>query len=242
MRVLLVEDDEHVASALGDALRHHGHEIVPTSSAAEAMAQVPGCDLVLLDLGLPDLDGIEVCKRLRKQTEVPIIIVTARADEVDTVLGLQAGADDYIVKPYSIHALRARIDAVTRRCRRCGVATGHDDPPSDPDVDGEHGGVLTVGPLSLNPRRREVTLDGRPVPLTRKEFDLLAMLMGAPDTVQTREAIIARVWDENWFGSTRTLDVHIGSVRQKLGSYGWVETTRGVGFRIGSPPACQPAS
>jgi two-component system response regulator RegX3 len=232
MRILLVEDDEHVADALCAALRQQGHDIVSAPTAAKALASLDGCELVLLDLGLPDLDGIEVCKRMRARTSVPIIVLTARTDEIDKVLGLHAGADDYVVKPYSVHELRARMEAVTRRSCRCGVGPGGHDPSCGATAQE----IVTAGPLSLDLRSRDVTLDGLPVQLTRKEFELLAMLMEQPDTVHTREAIIARVWDENWFGSTRTLDVHIGALRQKLGSYEWIETTRGVGFRLGTPP------
>ncbi|MEU3338785.1 response regulator transcription factor [Streptomyces sp. NPDC002144] len=231
MRVLLVEDDEHVADALTVAMRQFGHDILTAPTAAEALTKLEGCELVLLDLGLPDLDGVEVCKRIRSRSAVPVIVLTARADEIDKVLGLQAGADDYVVKPYSVHELRARMEAVLRRTCRCGVGS-HDHAPS---CTAERRDVIVVGPLSLDLRSRSVSLSGKPVQLTRKEFELLAMLVEKPDTLHTREDIIARVWDENWFGSTRTLDVHIGTLRRKLGSYDWIETQRGVGFRLGSP-------
>ncbi|MBQ0826557.1 response regulator transcription factor [Streptomyces tagetis] len=230
MRVLLVEDDENVADALTTVLRQQGNDTVSVCTASETMAVLDGIDLVLLDLELPDLDGLEVCKRIRDTSSVPIIILTGRTNEIDKVLGLQAGADDYITKPYSVHELRARMEAVTRRVCRCGTPS----PEHRPSCRDERG-VATAGPLSLDPRSREVTLGGRPVPLTRKEFDLLAMLMEEPGKVHTRKDIISRVWDENWYGSTRTLDVHIGALRQKLGSYHWIETTRGVGFRLGAP-------
>lgn len=231
MRVLLVEDDEHVADALSTALRQQGHDIVPVSTAAEALAGLDGIELVLLDLGLPDLDGLEVCKRMRAMSPVPIIVLTARTDEIDKVLGLHAGADDYVLKPYSVHELRARMEAVTRRVCRCGVGS----PNHQPSCHGAREAV-TVGPLSVDLRSRDVTLNGQPVQLTRKEFDLLATLMEEPEKVHTRDDLISRVWDENWYGSTRTLDVHIGALRQKLGSYEWIETSRGVGFRLGTPP------
>ncbi|MEU1268870.1 response regulator transcription factor [Streptomyces sp. NPDC005799] len=230
MRVLLVEDDEHVADALTAAMRQFGHDILTAPTAAEALTKLEGCELVLLDLGLPDLDGVEVCKRIRARSAVPVIVLTARADEIDKVLGLQAGADDYVVKPYSVHELRARMEAVLRRTCRCGLGS-HDNAPCT----AERRDVINVGPLSLDLRSRSVTLSGEPLQLTRKEFELLAMLVEEPDTLHTREDIISRVWDENWFGSTRTLDVHIGTLRRKLGSYDWIETQRGVGFRLGSP-------
>ena len=231
MRVLLVEDDEHVADALSTALRQQGHDITPGSTAADARAGLDDIELVLLDLGLPDLDGLEVCKRIRAMSTVPIIVLTARTDEIDRVLGLHAGADDYVLKPYSVHELRARMEAVLRRVCRCGVGS----PSHESSCRGARE-VVAVGSLSLDLRSRDITLNGRPVQLTRKEFDLLAMLMAEPEKVHTREEIISRVWDENWYGSTRTLDVHIGALRQKLGSYEWIETSRGVGFRLGTPP------
>ncbi|GGW72004.1 DNA-binding response regulator [Streptomyces lucensis JCM 4490] len=229
MRVLLIEDDEHVADALSTVLHQQGNDIVPVSTATEALADLEGFDLVLLDLGLPDLDGLEVCKRIRAASHVPIIVLTARTEEIDRVLALHAGADDYVTKPYSVHELRARMEAVTRRVCRCGAGS----PGSAPSCQ-DTPEVVTAGPLSLDPRSRDVTLNGRPVQLTRKEFDLLAMLMEEPEKVHTRQDIISRVWDENWYGSTRTLDVHIGALRQKLGSYRWIETSRGVGFRLGA--------
>lgn len=231
MHVLLVEDDEHVADPLSTALRKRGDDVVLVSTAADALADLEGFDLILLDLGLPDLDGLEVCKRIRDSSLVPIIILSGRTEEIDRVLGLHAGADDYILKPYSLHELRARMQAVTRRACRCEIGSVDHRPGCEGTAE-----VMTVGPLSLDPRSRDVTLNGRPMQLTRKEFDLLAMLMSEPETVHTREDIISRVWDENWYGSTRTLDVHIGALRQKLGSYQWIETSRGVGFRLGTPP------
>jgi DNA-binding response OmpR family regulator len=232
MRVLLVEDDEHVADALSTVLHQQGNDTVPVSTASEALADLEGFDLVLLDLELPDLDGLEVCKRIRATSPVPIIILTARTGEIDKVLGLHAGADDYVTKPYSVHELRARMEAVTRRACRCGVGSSSGRPSCQDARE-----VVTAGPLSLDQRSRDVTLSGRPIQLTRKEFDLLAMLMEEPEKVHTRKDIISRVWDENWYGSTRTLDVHIGALRQKLGSYQWIETSRGVGFRLGAPTA-----
>jgi DNA-binding response OmpR family regulator len=233
MRILLVEDDEHVADALAAALRQYGYDIAQAPTAAKALAAMDAPELILLDLGLPDLDGIELCRRMRSGSDVPIIVLTARTDEIDKVLGLNAGADDYIIKPYSLHELRARIEAVARRSCRCGMSTQSHDACCSADARS----VVTADRLTVDLRTREVTLDDSPVQLTRKEFELLAMLVADPETVHTREAIIAQVWDENWYGSTRTLDVHIGALRQKLGSYDWIETSRGVGFRLGHPPA-----
>lgn len=230
MIILVVEDDECVAGALRSALGMHGHRVVTAGTGQDALQQLDGCDFVLLDLGLPDLDGIEVCKRIRDLSTVPVIALTARSEEIDRVMGLHAGADDYVVKPYSLHELNARIEAVSRRSCRCGVAgDGH-----DPTCHGRAREVLTADGLELDLRSRSATLQGRRLSLTRKEFDLLAMLVEDPESLHTREDIIARVWDENWYGSTRTLDVHVGSLRSKLGSYDWIETQRGVGFRLGS--------
>jgi DNA-binding response OmpR family regulator len=234
MRVLVVDDDDHVVSALELALRQHGHEVARAATGAQALATVAGVDFVLLDLGLPDLDGTEVCRRIRESSAVPIMAVTARSDELDRVLGLQVGADDYLVKPFGIRELLARITAVSRRAEGGSLA-----PPAPAPAPGRAASatVLRVGPLEIDLGAREATLDGRPLALTRKEFDLLVMLAEDPGTVHTREAIIDRVWDENWFGSTRTLDVHIGTLRSKLGGYDWVTTVRGVGFRLSPPEA-----
>jgi DNA-binding response OmpR family regulator len=228
MRFLVVDDDDHVVSALELALRQHGHEVTRAATGAEALEAFAGVDFVLLDLGLPDLDGTEVCRRIRERSAVPIMAVTARSDELDRVLGLQVGADDYLVKPFGIRELLARVMAVSRRVEGGSLA-----PPAPGRAASAN--LLRVGPLEIDVSAREATLAGKPLTLTRKEFDLLVMLAEEPGTVHTREAIIDRVWDENWFGSTRTLDVHVGTLRAKLGGYDWVTTVRGVGFRL-SPP------
>jgi len=228
VRVLVVDDDDHVASALEIALKQHGHEVARAATGAEALDAAAEADFILLDLGLPDLDGTEVCRQIRERSAVPIMAVTARSDEIDRVLGLQLGADDYLVKPFGVRELLARITAVARRVEGGSLAASS--PPEPPNAT-----VLRVGSLEIDVGSREVTLAGKPLTLTRKEFDLLAMLAEEPGTVHTREAIINRVWDENWFGSTRTLDVHIGTLRAKLGSYDWVTTVRGVGFRLSQP-------
>jgi two-component system response regulator RegX3 len=177
-------------------------------------------DLVLLDLGLPDLDGFEVCRRLRSQSDVPIIVVTARAEEVDRVIGLELGADDYIVKPFGFRELLARIRAVTRRRS-----------PRPTEV-----GTIRVGSLTLDARTRTVTVDDRELALTPKEFDLLAFLAEDPGAVWSRGRILESVWDPHWYGPTKTLDVHVASLRKKLGDPAWIETVRGVGFRLRASP------
>ncbi|MBN1173657.1 MAG: response regulator transcription factor [Micromonosporaceae bacterium] len=215
MQVLLVEDDLRVAAALETALRQHGHEVTRASTAAEALAAAP-VDLVLLDLGLPDRDGIEVCRELRARSEVAIIAVTARGEERERVLGLRSGADDYITKPFGLAELQARIEAVMRRAMR---AT-----PSRPSV--------RVGGLEVDLDARRVMVAGREITLTRKEFELLAALARRPGHAVTREQLLAEVWRTTWRGSLHTLEVHVASLRSKLGDPSYVQTVRGVGYRL----------
>ncbi|MEU0108430.1 response regulator transcription factor [Streptomyces sp. NPDC006251] len=226
MHVLIVEDDKRIADALGEAMQRFGHEVAWVASGHEALEAAEKAEFVLLDLGLPDLDGQEVCRRLREQSWVPIIAVTARAEEVDRILLLQAGADDYLVKPYSVRELLARMDAVTRRAAAPAAAEASGQGSDDRWV---------IGPLSLDIRTRQVEVRGTPVALTRREFDLLAALASDVGAVRCREVLINEVWDNNWHGSTRTLDVHVGSLRNKLGARQWIEAVRGVGFRLVVP-------
>jgi DNA-binding response OmpR family regulator len=217
MRVMLVEDDNRVADALTKALRRSGYDVFRAASAQAALA-APPADLVLLDLGLPDSDGIEVCRALRRRGPLAIIVVTARGEERHRVAGLRAGADDYVVKPFGMAELRARIDAVMRRVRphaRTGVP-----------------GPLTIGSLHVDFARHQVLRDGTAVALTRKEFDLLTLLAREPGTVVSRERILAEVWQTTWRGAGRTLDQHVATLRAKLGDPGLVETVRGVGYRL----------
>jgi two-component system, OmpR family, response regulator RegX3 len=216
MRVLLVEDDDAIAEPLTSGLGRHGFQVSRARTGAEALAAAPH-DVVLLDLGLPDMDGIDICRRLRASSTVPIIVVTARSEEVDRVLGLELGADDYVVKPFGFRELVARIRAVTRRAR----------PTTSPTE-----GPQRVGRLELDRRQRQVRLDEAEVTLTAKEFDLLALLAEDPGAVFAREQILEQVWDPHWFGPTKTLDVHVASLRKKLGDPGWIETVRGIGFRL----------
>jgi two-component system, OmpR family, response regulator RegX3 len=218
MRVLIVEDDPAIAEPLADNLRGLGFGVASAGTGAEALAWSQPVDVVLLDLGLPDLDGTEVCRRLRAASDVPIIILTARGDEVDRVVGLELGADDYVVKPFGFRELVARIRAVTRRRH----------------ADGERR-VDEVGRLRLDRAARRVFVDGEEVALTAKEFDLLALLMEEAGVVVQRRRILERVWDTTWYGPSRSLDVHIASLRRKLGHPSWVETVRGIGFRLGDP-------
>jgi two-component system, OmpR family, response regulator RegX3 len=225
VRVLVVEDDPAIAGPLVRGLTRAGYDAEHVSTAAEALA-ARSVDLVLLDLGLPDADGIDVCRQLRATSGVPIIVISARTDELDRVLGLELGADDYVVKPFGMRELMARIRAVLRRVQ-VPVTT---DPPRTQPWD-----TTVVGDLRLDRRARRVHLGDDEVPLTPKEFDLLALLMQDPGAVYRRETIIDEVWDTNWYGSTRTLDVHVAALRRKLGDPAWIETVRGVGFRLGAP-------
>jgi DNA-binding response OmpR family regulator len=198
--------------------------------ATGAGALAAPTDLVLLDLGLPDLDRYEVCRRIRAGSDVPIIVITARSDEVDRVIGLELGADDYLVKPFGFRELVARIRAVTRRTARTD-RDGPDAPGSEAPIVALDGGRVVV-----DTRTRRVTVDGAEVRLTRKEFDLLALIASDLGATHTRERILDEVWDTHWYGSTKTLDVHMASLRKKLGDPGLIETVRGVGFRIRTEP------
>ena len=219
MEVLLVEDDDSIAEPLAKGLQREGFEVRRVATGGDALA-APKADLVLLDLVLPDLDGYEVCRRLRARSDVPIIVITARGDEVDRVIGLELGADDYLVKPFGFRELVARIRAVARRRQ-----------PRTDDVR-----PVQVGPLELDRRTRRVRMDGTEVTLTAKEFDLLALLAEDAGAVLTRQEILEAVWDAHWYGPTKTLDVHIASLRRKLGDPAVIETVRGVGFRLRDPP------
>ncbi|MFC7309488.1 response regulator transcription factor [Streptomyces monticola] len=215
-RVLVVESDPGDAEALAKGLQRHGHEVESVATGTAALDAYQKADLVLLDLELPDLDGLEVCRAVRTAGDVPMIAVTARGSEVDRVLGLQAGADDYLVKPYGFRELMARMDAVMRRS-----APAVPEPPS----------ALSCGRLSIDASSREVRVDGRPVVVTRKEFDLLYLLASHPDTVMPRKRLMQEVWGDSW--SRRTVDTHVSSLRGKLGASEWIVTVRGVGFRLG---------
>lgn len=234
MRLLLVEDDEHVAGALVAVLTRHGFDVVHAAGGEEAISLLGDRShdpfgVVLLDLGLPDLNGFEVCGRIRRLSAVPVIMVTARSDVRSRIHGLHLGADDYIVKPYDTGELLARIHAVSRRT-----------PPGSAPAPAGTGGVLAVGPITVGPitvelATRQVSVDGRPVALTRKEFDLLALLAQRPGVVFRREQIISNVWRTSWQGTGRTLEVHVASLRAKLRRPELVETVRGVGYRLALP-------
>ena len=222
-RILLVEDEEAITEPLAEALQREGFDPTIAPSAREALerARTGSPDLVLLDIGLPDGSGFDVARELRRDSSVPIIMLTARGSEADRVAGLELGADDYVVKPFSAREVTARVRAVLRR-------SGSRPQAAD--------GAIEIGELRLDPSRHEATLAGEPLDLSRKEFELLHTLMAEAGSVITREALIDRVWDMNWFGSTKTLDVHISGLRKKLGDDPkdprYIHTVRGVGFRF----------
>jgi two-component system, OmpR family, response regulator RegX3 len=220
--VLIVEDEESISAPFARALARVGFRAKVARTGAEAIELVSALepDVVLLDLALPDQDGRDVCRRLRQGSTVPIIMVTASGALTDRVAGLELGADDYVVKPFSVAEVVARIRAVLRRVR------------PDPSA----GGEVAIGELRIDVPARRTWRGGQEVELTRKEFDLLARLVQDAGRVVTREALMSDVWDMNWFGSTKTLDVHIAWLRRKLGDDPahptYIHTVRGVGFRL----------
>lgn len=224
MRVLLVEDDQSVADGLLDGLSGGAFDTLHVSTGTAALAAVTDFspEIVLLDLGLPDMDGTEVCRKIRTVSSVPIIVVSARDEEIDRVVALEIGADDYVVKPFGMRELIARIRAVVRR-------TGTSEP--DASVVSER----VFGELAIDLRTQRVSLAGEDIHFTAKEFELLEYLTSDPGAVFKRSDILHDVWDTNWYGTSKTLDAHIAAMRKKLGSPGWIESVRGVGFRFGQP-------
>ena len=221
--VLLVEDEETITVRYGSPPREGFRtETAGSLAAGLEIARSQRPDLVLLDVMLPDGSGFDLLRQLRADERMPVIMLTARGDEADRVLGLELGADDYVVKPFSARELVARIRAVLRRTSAVPTPAAN--------------GVQAIGAIELDQSARTVTLDGEPLELTRKEFDLLALLMGQAGTVVSRERLIDEVWDVNWFGSTKTLDVHVSGLRKKLGDDPsdprYLHTVRGVGFRF----------
>jgi len=219
VKVLLVEDDESIAQSVIASLTTAGLEVAHVGTGQKGIdaVSVVNPDVVLMDLGLPDMDGLDASKVIRESSSVPIIIVSARGDELDRVLGLELGADDYVVKPFSQRELLARIRAVTRR--------GVEPTPVAP-------ATIGTARLVIDERAHSVVLDDEEIVLTAKEFDLLAFLAAEPNVVFRRNDILEHVWDTNWFGTTKTLDAHIASIRKKLGSPDWIQAVRGVGFKF----------
>jgi two-component system response regulator RegX3 len=218
MKILVVEDEDAIAIPLAEGLRREGFEVERAATAEQALAAKQP-DVVLLDLRLPDADGYSVCRKLRERSDVPIIMVTAKGEEVDRVIGLELGADDYVVKPFGLRELIARIRAVTRR-------TGQHQPEEGP---------LRVGELVIDARSRKAAVGSRQLSLTVKEFDLLSALAADPGAVVSRRRLFEDVWETRWFGSSKTIDVHVAALRRKLGDPDWIETVRGVGYRLNAP-------
>lgn len=216
MRVLVVEDDDAIAAGLVKGLQREGFDPIRANSAAQALNSLPA-DFILLDLGLPDRDGIELFHNLRAVTSAPIIMVTARGAEEDRIAGLDLGADDYVVKPFGLRELVARINAVLRR-------SGPKDSVSAP--------VQVINGVEIDRRTRTVRVAGAVVPCTPKEYGILEFLARDPGAVITRQELLDGVWGPHWFGSTKMMDVHVASLRRKLGSHDLIETLRGIGFRI----------
>jgi len=219
VRLLLIEDDTTIAVPLADGLRRSGFDVDAYGTAATGLSALADADLVLLDLGLPDLDGSEVCRRIRATSKIPIIVISARSEEIDRVLLLESGADDYLVKPFGTRELVARIRAVSRRT----------------DAGSLEEATRTLGPLVIDLAAHRVHLGSEELDLTPKEFDLLVHLSSDVGVIQRRREILESVWDEHWYGPTKTLDVHIAALRRKLGDPAWIETVRGVGYRFRVP-------
>jgi two-component system response regulator RegX3 len=226
-RVLVVEDEDSISEPLADHLVREGFapEVAGTLAAAREAFGRDEPDVVLLDVMLPDGDGRDFCRDVRAGSDVPIVMLTARGEEVDRIVGLEIGADDYVVKPFSAAELVARIRAIQRRGRAPAARRA----------------PISVGGIILDPSSRAVTKDGRPIELSAKEFDLLKLLMARAGEVVGREEIMDEVWDPHWFGPTKTLDVHISWLRKKIedepGAPRYITTIRGVGFRFASPAA-----
>jgi DNA-binding response OmpR family regulator len=218
--VLVVEDDPGIATQLVRGLERAGYTADTVAMGAEALRRPPS-DVVLLDLGLPDVDGIDVCRQLRSTSDAAIIVVTARGEEKDRVLALDEGADDYLIKPFGLAELLARIRAVLRRGQRAG--TGSE--------------ILRHGPLTVDLRTRKVTMGETEVALTPKEFAILECLVTDPGRLISRQEIVERAWDEHWYGPTKVLDVHLAALRRKLGDPALIETVYGHGFRLAERPA-----
>lgn len=215
MRILLIEDDDRVVAALTPALNRANLYVQRAATAAEALKALDGIDLILLDMGLPDQDGLALCRQIRTMSDVPIIAVTARREESMVVAALRSGVDDYVTKPYRLAELVARIDAVMRRFGKHPVTN-----------------VDEFGRIRIDSGSQQAYLDDEPVLLARKEFALLHMLVRSNGDLVTREAIMETIWATSWVGASRTIDVHVANLRAKLGDPRLIETVRGAGYRL----------
>jgi two-component system, OmpR family, response regulator RegX3 len=243
VNVLLVEDDDSIALPLEAGLIHHGYTVTRVSRGADVASGLPA-DIVVLDLGLPDMDGLDVCRNIRQvDSRLPIIVISARGSEIDRVVGLELGADDYLAKPFGMRELIARIRAVMRRVepmvgeanvsQRQTLLSGEIGPHDHPS--GRDSRVVSIGALIIDSRTHRVTMQGQELALTTKEFGVLSMLSADPGAVVTRSDLIEQVWDEHWYGPTKTLDVHVAQLRRKLGDPAWIENVRSVGYRLIDP-------
>ncbi len=221
MDILVVEDDPRICDVLEYALKADGYSIQTTQRGREAVeiARRTPPELVVLDVGLPDIDGFEVCRLIRKFSDVPVIFLTSRADEINRVVGLEIGGDDYVTKPFSTRELLARMKAIRRRHQRNA-------PPGPPPEN-----LLRHGPIELDAEKFLVACGGREVTLTRQEFKLLELLIRHPGRVFTREQALDRAWGEGGLVTDRTIDVHVKTLRKKFGDYDFIETVRGIGYR-----------
>jgi DNA-binding response OmpR family regulator len=224
-RILLVDDEQPIQTLLSFPLQRDGYEVVQASDGREALARFDeqGFDLVVLDVMLPRMDGLEVCRRLRARSSVPIIMLTAKSEEIDKVLGLELGADDYITKPFSLREFRSRVKAALRRAGMVGGEASDERP-------------IEVRELRIDPTKRSVTLRGEEVPTTYVEFEILNAMAASPGRVYTRDMLLARVWGDSAFRDPRTIDVHIRHLREKLEvdakEPDYIFTVRGVGYRF----------
>jgi DNA-binding response OmpR family regulator len=223
MNILVVEDDPRISDVLEYALKADGYEVQTAQRGREAaeMARRSAPDLMVLDIGLPDIDGFEVCRIVRTFSDVPVIFLTSRSDEIDRVVGLEIGGDDYVVKPFSPRELLARIKAILRRKQRPGAAPVADRTENQ----------LRYGPITIDPEKFRIHCKGREIILTAQEFKLLELLVRHPGRVFTREQVLNRAWGEGGLVADRTIDVHVKTLRKKFGAFEFIETVRGIGYR-----------
>ena len=223
MKVLVVEDDPRISDVLDYALKAEGYEVQKAQRGREAveLAERSAPALIVLDVGLPDIDGFEVCRSVRKFSDVPVIFLTSRSDEIDRVVGLEIGGDDYVVKPFSPRELLARIKAIRRRHDRAASA------PAETPAANE----LRYGPITIDSEKFRVRCNGREIALTAQEFRLLELLVRHPGRVFTREQVLNRAWGDGGLVTDRTIDVHVKSLRKKFGKFDFIETVRGIGYR-----------